>query len=353
MRFFPSRHVRVLRKHGQRLAGVADDALAAGKLDEEADQKAKAQRRLARLRGYLDQDPRKVDAEKLDHAVRKLEKVLTVNEVWKPKSFSREIGEAFLVAALIAFVVRSFITEPFKIPTGSMIPTLEIDDFIFVTKFAYGVRVPFTRSHLFVHERPDPGDVIVFDFPWPGEDHGKNFIKRVVAGPGDRVRLEDNVLHLNGEPVPTRVTAEGVPCQDGNGGFTSCLCDVQEERLHSVRFVTQHHSPENTSPLCMNADTWPLERPEPRASVYFGDRAHNETWPELTVPDGHYLVMGDNRDNSHDGRYWGLVPFDVVKGRAWIIWWARDKSRVFSAVHGDEHDGDHAHAATKRTNPAR
>ncbi len=348
MSSYKPRNIRFLRRHGKKLTQLAKKALGQGR-PEEPDQRAKIDRRTRRLETALDLEPDAVTVEDFDRAVRKLEKALIVNDIWRPKSFAREIGEAFLVAAGIAFVVRSFIAEPFKIPTGSMIPTLQIEDFIFVTKFSYGLRLPFTRTHMLEGGRPDRGDVVVFDFPYPGEDEGKNFIKRVVAVPGDRVKLSQNRLHVNGKPATTRKLASAVPCEDGNGSFTQCICDLQEEVLGGVRFVTQHHNPDHQSPLCLNAGEWPLERPESRAPVYFGDRRHNSNWPEVLVPEDHYLVMGDNRDNSHDGRYWGLVPFDVIKGKAWIIWWARDKSRLFTAVHSDGSDPDHAHAATKRT----
>ncbi len=347
---FPPRKVRLLRKHGARLIEISEKALAEGR-PEAKDHRGKVERRVGRLTKALGAEPDKVEAKVLDHMVRKLEKALVVNGLWRPKSFGREMTEALIVAGVIAAIVRSFITEPFKIPTGSMIPTLQIEDFIFVTKYAYGLRIPFTHTHILDISRPNRGDVIVFDFPREGEDYGKNFIKRVVAVPGDTIRMTDNRLHINDQAVPTRKLAEGVRCQDGAGGFTSCACDVHEEQLGGARYQTQHHSEGNRSPLCMNAPNWPLERPEPRAPVYFGNSKKNPNWPLVEIPPEHFLVMGDNRVISHVGRYWGLVHFEVVKGRAWIIWWARDKSRVFTAVHQRERDGDIAHAATKRTDP--
>jgi signal peptidase I len=220
--------------------------------------------------------------------------------------YVRSLGAAVGVALLI----RAFVIEAFKIPTGSMIPTLKVDDHIFVNKFAYGLRIPFTHYRVVELGKPQRGDIVVFEFPGEGEDKGKDFIKRFVAGPGDRVRLTDNRLYVNGEGVPTEVIDQAAPCDDPT--FAHCKCVRQRERLGDATYVTQHLAPPpaNSGLGCVNSPDWP--------SV---DGSRDGAHDEVAVPAGHYLAMGDNRDNSSDGRYWGFVPEENAKGSALFLWW--------------------------------
>jgi len=339
---------RFLQKHAKKLTQIAEKALAKGLLEDE-EQRAKLERRSERVHRILVDGSDEITEEQFDRTLRKLEKVLIVNDVWSPKSYFREIGEAFVVAAIIAIFVRSFVAEPFKIPTGSMIPTLEIDDFIFVTKFDYGLRLPLSQNRLVDGQEPNRGDVVVFDFPGAGEDEGKNFIKRVVAVPGDRISIRDNLIHQSGVPIPRTSVMNATPCSDGNGGHTVCVCDVYEEELGNTKYLVQNHSPGQQNLTCQNTSEWPLRHPHADSNLAFGPLSFSNDMPEIIVPEGKFLVMGDNRDNSHDGRYWGFVPYAALKGKAWIIWLARDTARIFSQVHQNTHDGDVAHAATKRT----
>lgn len=263
----------------------------------------------------------------------RLDRTLDEHLGFARKSVTREYIESIVYAVLIALFIRTFLFEAFKIPTGSMIPTLEIDDHIFVNKLIYGVRIPFTQIRPWQWSDPQRGDIIVFEFPKEGDDQGKDFIKRVVAVPGDRVRLKNNVLFVNGGPVTTEVLDASADCEDQTP--KECRCVRQRESVMGTSYITQHRLASEPFPnfRCLNAPDWPLETPEFGVADYFGAKADNESWPEVLVPAEHVFVMGDNRDNSSDGRYWGLVPQKAIKGKAFVIWWADDWHRLFSLLH--------------------
>ncbi len=248
---------------------------------------------------------------------------------WKPRSVVREYVESIFWAVLIALVIRAFLVEPFKIPTGSMIPTLEVGDHIFVNKASYGIRIPFWGHYLVRWGEPDRGDVVVFVFPGQGADAGKDFIKRIVAKPGDCVRLEGNALVINGKPVPTRTVAKKARCHDAP---MRCTCTLQEEQLDGHRFVTQHLLPSSGCGGRINLAQWPPPRGTWLYDHQFEGTVEDPTCDGVRVPPDHYLAMGDNRDNSKDSRYWGFVPFEAIKGRAFAIWLARDWHRMFHAI---------------------
>ena len=259
-----------------------------------------------------------VDQEELAQAQRALKDALRKH--WKTLKGETvlEYLRSLAFAIGLALVIRAFLIEAFKIPTGSMIPTLMIGDHIFVAKFTYGLRLPFTHLRFVPGRLPERGEVAVFEFPGQGPDNGKDYIKRIVALPGDRVRLTNNRHYINGKPVPTKVVARAVPCEDPSR--TACLCDRQIETLGGHVYVTQHYSdtPENRMAGCENAGNWPLAPP-------------GEPQNDVVVPEGHVLAMGDNRDNSSDGRYWGFVPLDYLKGNALVIWWP--PGRWFEKIH--------------------
>lgn len=189
-----------------------------------------------------------------------------------------EYSISFFPVLLIVLLLRSFLAEPFQIPTGSMIPTLEVGDFIVVNKFAYGIRLPVIGTKVFEVEDPASGDVMVF-IP-PHED--EYFIKRVVGTPGDKVRYEDKRLYINGVEQPQQFVARMPPERPRYLLFEETLGGVD----HLVRTI-------------------PFRESEPG---------------EWTVPEGHYFVMGDNRDQSSDSRYWGFVSDDAIVGKAFAIW---------------------------------
>ncbi|MGQ9425888.1 signal peptidase I [Gilvimarinus sp. F26214L] len=200
-----------------------------------------------------------------------------------------EYAKSFFPVLAIVLVLRSFIVEPFQIPSESMVPTLEIGDFILVNKFTYGIRLPVIRTKVLDVSDPERGDVMVF-FP-PGES--RYFIKRVVGLPGDKISIFNNELTINGEVVEQKLvdreaaTNRSEFCYRAGGSYL-----VEDEQLgesnHRVRKCT-----------------------EP------GSLSREGFW---IVPEGHYFMMGDNRDNSSDSRDWGSVPEERIVGKAFAIW---------------------------------
>ncbi|MFQ5582397.1 MAG: signal peptidase I [Mariprofundaceae bacterium] len=201
----------------------------------------------------------------------------------------REWLESLIVIALIAIVIRSFIVAPFKIPSSSMVPTLEVGDYIFVLRYSYGFRIPLTNIQLMA-EPARRGDIAVFDYP---EDRSKDYIKRIVGIAGDEIRYQDNKLYVNGKQMP--LTDQGKRAYFLADGSVD-VSNLFEERLFDV--------------------THEVLRKE--TSIRDG------VWK---VPAGHYFVLGDNRNNSRDSRFWGFVPQSYLVGRAVIVWWSWDHAK--------------------------
>ena len=204
-------------------------------------------------------------------------------------------------ALLLVLVIRSSVIEAFKIPSGSMIPTLLVGDQIFVNKFSYGLRVPFTDwfgdrpYYFFKTQGPSRGDIIVFKYP---VDPDIYFIKRVVGLPGDVVEMKNKVVTINGKPFePSEVPA------DKMDKIFKSLDDSQSEYPRDRMSVNYQKFDHTTGTIMIDKQS------------YF-----SENFPPLTVPENSFFVMGDNRDNSKDSRFWGFVPFDNIKGRAFVIW---------------------------------
>jgi signal peptidase I len=184
----------------------------------------------------------------------------------KTKSAVREYAEAILMALLLALFIRTFIVQAFKIPSGSMIPTLQIGDHILVNKLAYGVRMPFLERYLIEYNQPKRGDVVVFIFP---EDNTKDFIKRVIGVAGDTVEVRDKKVYINGKQI-----------DDAHAHF---------------------------------------EGDDPQTAGMTG-----RDYGPKTVPENHIFVMGDNRDRSYDSRFWGYVSLDAIRGKAFLIYFSWD-----------------------------
>ena len=195
-----------------------------------------------------------------------------------------DYARSFFPIFLFVLILRSFIVEPFRIPSGSMMPTLLIGDFILVNKFDYGIRLPVLNSKIIANKTPVRGDIIVFRYP---ENPRIPFIKRVVGLPGDHIAYYDKTLYINGEPMMQ--TISGTYKVNGSGK----IMNGASIRVEDLK-VLKHD-------ILVNMD-----------------RYSNEI--EGIVPEGHYFVLGDNRDNSKDSRYWGYVPDNNLIGRAFLIW---------------------------------
>ena len=182
------------------------------------------------------------------------------------KRLIKEYAEAIITALLLALIIRAYIIQAFKIPSGSMIPTLLIGDHILVTKFIYGTKIPFSDKSILVFKQPGKGDIIVFKYP---EDPKKDFIKRVVAAGGDTLEERNKIIYVNGKEV--------------------------------------------TEPYAYHGDSFVRPRGDPR-----------DNFGPLIVPENKVFVMGDNRDQSFDSRYWGFVDIKAIKGKALIIYWSWD-----------------------------
>jgi signal peptidase I len=210
-----------------------------------------------------------------------------------------EYSVSFFPVILIVFLLRSFLVEPFKIPSSSMVPTLLVGDFILVNKFTYGVRLPVVNRKVVEIGNPKRGDVMVFRFP---EDPSLDYIKRVVGLPGDRIEYRGKRLTINGQPVPTRQVDDY----------------LSKERMQfSRRFVeTLNGTPHE---ILIDEDA-PAFAPPSRSFPFASNCTYNTAVLTCTVPPGHYFVMGDNRDNSSDSRVWGFVPDENIVGKAFFIW---------------------------------
>ena len=234
------------------------------------------------------------DFEKLRQAMSALDEKMDQHLAFARKSTLREYAESIGVAVAIALFLRAFVVEAFQIPSGSMIPTLEVGDHIFVAKFSYGLGIPFTSKKIFQFAGPKRGDVIVFKYPLGPE---VDYIKRVVGLPGDSIEIRRNEVFVNGTPM----TREHV---DGRCRYSD--------------------SPQNQDfPSEKECDLW-MEKLDgkPHKAIYRPDN-FGQDWGPLVVPPLSVFVMGDNRDNSNDSRVWGTVHHDLIKGRALIVWWSR------------------------------
>ncbi|MDR5772168.1 MULTISPECIES: signal peptidase I [unclassified Caballeronia] len=210
-----------------------------------------------------------------------------------------EYTASFFPVILAVFVVRSFVVEPFKIPSGSMVPTLLVGDFILVNKYEYGLRLPISNTKLTSGKPLSRGDVVVFRYP---KDESVDYIKRVIGLPGDTIAYEDKKLTINGKPVPETPLPDYF--DEERVGYAKQFVEDLDGRKNAILNNPQ------VPPFVMGADDYP-----------FRDNCnYNAQGVTCKVPPGHYFMMGDNRDNSADSRYWGFVPDANIVGRAFFIW---------------------------------
>ncbi|NTZ09951.1 signal peptidase I [Burkholderia metallica] len=210
-----------------------------------------------------------------------------------------EYTASFFPVILAVFVVRSFVVEPFKIPSGSMVPTLLVGDFILVNKFEYGLRLPVTNTKITQGSPLSRGDVVVFRYP---KDESVDYIKRVIGLPGDTVAYQDKQLTINGQPVPE------APLPDFFDDERQNYAKQFEETIGNKKNAILNNPA--VPPFVMGAYDYP----------YRDNCTYNSRGVICKVPPGHYFMMGDNRDNSADSRYWGFVPDQNIVGRAFFIW---------------------------------
>lgn len=225
------------------------------------------------------------------------------------KQGERQSDEVELFAGLfpviaVVFLVRSFLFEPFTIPSSSMRPGLEPGDFILVNRFSYGIRVPVLNTVLIETGKPQRGDVMVFRYP---VDPKTDFIKRVVGLPGDTVTYRNKQLTVNGKPVTQVALAEGSYVRDNSANLIPVQRFKETTATRSYVVQTVEQAPPVNQDQVLN---FPF-----RDNCQYDDSGFT-----CKVPVGHYFMMGDNRDDSSDGRYWGFVPDENIVGKATLIW---------------------------------
>jgi signal peptidase I len=306
------------------------------------------------------------DLQKVRHGLPALDAL--VDEVIKrpDKSTTRDYIESIVAAILIALALRAVVLEAFKIPSSSMYPTLEINDHIFVNKFIYGIRIPFTTTKLFEWRKPKHGEVIVFIQPCEPD---RDYIKRVVATEGETVEVRCNVVYVNGKPIEHRlVQGEGCTYRDQKEDtlqWSTQTCSEYVERVDGHDYHTYHDATRplrderlareggllsgdprdfpildraNLPPSCpMQADGIPVGTHNQKPGEIVVTKPHAgacEPQMHYVVPAGHVFVMGDNRNNSNDSRYWGSVPIENIKGKALFIWLSYGEFRGLNLMQG-------------------
>ena len=212
-----------------------------------------------------------------------------------------DMARAFFPVIVVVFLIRSFWVEPFKIPSGSMKPTLLVGDFILVNKYTYGIRIPVINKKVIDLNPLARGDVVVFRYP---ADPSVDYIKRVIGLAGDKVTYRNKRLTINGEPVAV----------EPSGFYTDAELNYLRLPTYIEKVGTHTHQ------MMVVPAQPPVELAQVRQFAHRDNCEYNDEGFSCTVPAGSYFMMGDNRDQSSDSRYWGFVPDDHIKGRAFLVW---------------------------------
>ena len=218
-----------------------------------------------------------------------------------PEPVVVDMARAFFPVIVVVFLIRSFWVEPFKIPSGSMKPTLLVGDFILVNKYTYGIRLPVVNKKVIDIDPIRRGDVVVFRYP---ADPSVDYIKRVVGTPGDKIVYRGKRLVINGEAVSFQPS----------GFYTDAELNFLRLPTYTEKLGDKSHQ------MMIVPAQPPVDLAQVRQFAHRGNCEYNDDGFSCTVPAGHYFMMGDNRDQSSDSRYWGFVPDDHIKGRAFLVW---------------------------------
>jgi signal peptidase I len=216
-----------------------------------------------------------------------------------------EYARSFFPILLVVFLLRSFLYEPFRIPSGSLEPTLLVGDFVLVNKFDYGIRIPVIHDKIIKMHEPKRGDIFVFRYP---PNPSVDFIKRVIGLPGDHIKYVNKVLSVNGQEIPQELL--------------STTTRIDEEGNKQPVYIKQE-------------DFFGVKH-----SIYQNTNQESENFEDIVVPEGQYFAMGDNRDDSADSRFWGFVPEKNIVGKAVLVWMSWDSTdhtirwkRLFKPIH--------------------
>lgn len=237
----------------------------------------------------------------------------------KENAFADYLGSFFPIV-LIVFLLRTFVAEPFVIPSSSMRPGLQPGDFVLVKKFSYGVRTPIINNVLIHTGKIEQGDVVVFNYP-PNPDI--NYIKRIVAVGGDTVEYRDKVLKINGKVANDTYVGENLFPNDENNAMQ--VVKQFQETLNNKQFDIYQKEQEPTYSflgICHNANGTSIPQELCQSFVENCEHSEDNSGFICKVPQGKYFAMGDNRDNSSDGRYWGFVDDKYIVGKAWFVWFS-------------------------------
>jgi len=234
----------------------------------------------------------------LDHFIFKKQRAADAKE-----PLLTEYAKSFFPVILIVFFLRSFLVEPFRIPSGSMIPSLMVGDFILVNKYTWGIRLPVANIKIMEVKQPQRGDVMVFRYP---ENPSQDYIKRLVGLPGDKVEYTaDKRLLINDQPVPLELVRD----YDYVKNLNTTTAKLYREQLGAH----QHAA-------LLIPDDPPVRAEQVHAFPHRANCDYNNRGFVCKVPPGHYFMMGDNRDDSTDSRYWGFVPDENIVGKAFFVW---------------------------------